>query len=328
MSSWDSSAMGFWDWFKRKMPDAGGGLGVEWLARRLAMSEDELRGLRPAYREHTIPKRSGGTRTILAPEPALKVVQRRILHRLLRRLKSHPSAVGFERGHSIVSHAAHHRGQAVVVRMDIENFFDSTPATRVLAYFRRIGWNREAADLLTTLCTWKGRLPQGAPTSPRLSNLVNYRLDARLAAMVERAKISYQNPKTLSREQSFELGRDVLVRYSRYADDLTFSFDRDHHNAIQAVIWMTKKIVKDEGYRLHVKKKLRIMRRHDRQLVTGLVVNDRVNLPRTTRRWLRAVEHHARTGRPATLTPAQLDGWRALRWMIDHQSANDTDAGS
>src|SRR5205085_10993437 len=110
------------------------------------------------------------------------------------------------------------------------------------------------------------------------------------------------------------------VRYSRYADDLVFSFDRDNHRAVQGVIWLTKQIVEETGYRLHQKKKLRIMRRCDRQMVTGLVVNDRVNLPRRTRRWLRAAEQRQKTGRNATLTPQQLAGWDALRSMIATQS--------
>ncbi len=314
--------MGFLDWFKRKAPQPPGRWGLDELARRLNVSPQQLQTMQPAYREFTIPKRSGGTRTILEPQPELKAIQRRILHRLLRRLTSHPGATGFERGHSIVTHADYHRGQAVVVHMDIERFFDSTPAQRIDAFFRRIGWQPDAARVLTRLCTWENRLPQGAPTSPRLSNLVNYRLDARLAALAERACVAFQDARTLERASSLQFGRDVQVRYSRYADDLTFSFDQDHRQAIQAVIWMTRQIVADEGYRLHQKKKLRIMRRHNRQEVTGLVVNARPNLPRPTRRWLRSVEHHLRSGRPVTLSPQQVDGWRALQAMIAAQTAS------
>jgi hypothetical protein len=81
-----------------------------------------------------------------------------------------------------------------------------------------------------------------------------------------------------------------------------------------------KQIVEDEGYRLHTKKKLRIMRRHNRQALTGLVVNEGVRLPRETRRWLRAVEHRLATGGEATLTGAQLEGWRSLQSMIAKQT--------
>jgi RNA-directed DNA polymerase len=290
--------MGFWDLFKRKDTGPGVGHDVAELARRLDVSVDALQAIRPEYREFTVPKRAGGTRRIAAPSPELKAMQRRIVRRLLRRLRCHFSATGFERGHSIVSNAACHVGQAVVVRMDLKTFFDATRADRVEAYFRAIGWNREASGLLARLCTHRGGLPQGAPTSPRLSNLVNTRMDARLSGV----------------------GRGLGAMYSRYADDLTFSFATDEPRAIRAVIRATKRIVGDEGYTLHQRRKLRIRRRHQQQCVTGLVVNDRVGLPRATRRWLRAVRHHVRQGRPATLRPAQLAGWNSLAAMVAAQS--------
>ncbi len=286
--------MGLFDWLRK-----GSGHGIEELARRLEVGADELQGVTPAYRKLTIPKRTGGSRRIHAPEPSLKKLQRRILRRVLGRLRAHPCATGFEHGHSIVSNALPHRGQAVVVRMDLKDFFDSTDAKRVQRYFRKIGWNRDASELLVRLCTLDGGLPQGAPTSPRLSNLVNYHLDARLAG----------------------LAHGLGGAYSRYADDITFSFPSDDRDAIRAAIRTTKLVAKDLGYRLHQHKKLRICRRNARQLVTGLVVNEGVNLPRATRRRLRAVEHRLRTGRDATLTPEQLAGWRALQTMVAKQSA-------
>ena len=277
---------------------AGGNLGAEELARRLGVGEAELRGVAIEYHQFQLKKRTGGTRTISAPGEPLKAMQRRILHRLLRRLSAHESATGFERGHSIVSNALPHVGKDVVIKLDLKDFFTSTPAARVDAYFRKIGWNADAAALLTRICTYDGALPQGAPTSPRLSNLVNHLLDARIAA--------------------FAKSRDVS--YSRYADDMTFSAAATSRR-INDLITAVKIIVQDQGYTLHTAKKLRIARRADRQIVTGLVVNEKVNLPRRTRRRLRAVEHHLKTGKPATLTPKQLEGWRALQSMIVSQSS-------
>jgi RNA-directed DNA polymerase len=279
------------------------GLGVDELARRLGLTVEQLRAVKPSYREFAVPKRSGGKRRILAPEPELKALQRRILHRLLRRLKAHPVATGFERGHSIVTNALCHVGKAVVVRMDLKDFFTSTSAKRVRRYFESIGWDGEASKLLTALVTHDGGLPQGAPTSPRLANLVNGRLDARLEG----------------------LARKLGAAYTRYADDLTFSFARDDREAVHAIIGSTKRIVDEEGYTLHQRKKLHIRRRGDRQVVTGIVVNRKAALPRATRRWLRAVEHRAATGGNATLTPAQLAGWRAFAAMVKTQA---TDSGS
>jgi RNA-directed DNA polymerase len=294
--------VGLWDsirgLFKGEGARAGGGLGVDELARRLGVGEAELRALVPRYRPFTIKKRSGAQRVIDEPEADLKRVQRLILRRLLARLRSHPAAHGFERGRSIVTAALPHARRAVVLRMDVHDFFLSTKAERVEAYFRRVGWGAEAAGLLTRLCTSRGGLPQGAPTSPRLSNLVNFRLDARLAA----------------------LARAHGAGYTRYADDMTFSFSSDEHETLVSVIKTTKKVLRDEGYRLHTDRKLRVLRPHMRQTVAGLVVNERVRLPRATRRWLRAVEHRASDGRETTLTPEQLQGWRALRHMVEEQS--------
>jgi RNA-directed DNA polymerase len=284
--------MGFWAWLTR-----GRGHGVEELGRRAGVALAELQAVPRTYRSFGIAKRLGGTRQIQAPHAELKRVQRILLRRVLGRLRAHPAAIGFERGRSIVHHAAQHSARAVVLCMDIENFFASTAQKRVRAYFRQTGWNRPAADLLTALCCHGGSLPPGAPTSPRLSNLVNFRLDARLSG----------------------LARRVGARYSRYADDLTFSFASDDSAAIHRVIRATKIIVGDYGYRIHHGRKLRIRRRHQQQRVTGLVVNAGPRVDRRTRRRLRAVVHRIRQGRQATLHPNQLAGWHAYLAMIDRQ---------
>ncbi len=295
------------------LPPDDVGHGLEELSRRLAISIEEIQRVEIAYQSFQIPKRRGGQRTILAPAPPLKAMQRRIARRLLAKLAVHPGAMGFVRGCSIATHAGLHVGRAVVLKMDIRDFFPSTAAVRVTAYFRRIGWNAQVAKLLTRLCTHQGGLPQGAPTSPTLSNLLNHRLDARLTALA--AHLSLQTPKRATDSAPIAPIK-TGVYYSRYADDLTFSFEHDDHATIQMAIRLTQEAVAVEGYKLHTKKKLRIMRQHAQQRVTGLVVNERVNLPRETRRRLRAVEHHLQAGRPASLTPAQFQGWQALRQMV------------
>ena len=288
--------MGLLDFFKKQK---GPQLGLPELARRLGISEADLAAIEVRYHEFTIAKRGGGRRTILAPDAPLKQVQRRILRRLLALLLSHPAVNGFERGKSIVTNALYHTGKPVVVHLDIRDFFTSTAAKRVESFFRRIGWDRLAARRLTELCTYQGGLPQGAPTSPRLANLVNYRLDTRLDHL------------------AVKLG----AMYTRYADDLTFSFDQDRGGRVRALIRAVGRIVDGEGYRLHTRRKLSIRRRHQQQRVTGLVVNEGVNLPRETRRRLRAVEHRLAQGLKATLTEDQMRGWRALLAMVRRQAA-------
>ena len=104
------------------LPPPEQGRDLDELGRRLGMSAEKLAAFAPAYRQFTIPKRTGGTRTITAPDQPTKVLQRRILRRLLSRLPAHPAAMGFEKGQSIVTHALGHAVRAVVVRMDIRDF--------------------------------------------------------------------------------------------------------------------------------------------------------------------------------------------------------------
>ena len=99
---------------------------------------------------------------------------------------------------------------------------------------------------------------------------------------------------------------------------MTFSMD-EGASRVGSLIHGVKWIVEEEGYRLHRRKKLHVRRAHRRQLVTGLVVNERVNLPRETRRWLRAVEHRLRTTGSASLGEEQVAGWRALVSMVETQ---------
>jgi RNA-directed DNA polymerase len=285
-----------WQWFRARR---GWGLRLEELARRLDMTADELRGLSPRYRAIIIAKRSGGQRRLLVPDKRTKALQRLMLRRVFQRLNAHDSAFGFQRGRSIVHNALPHVGQSVVVRLDVVEFFPTTRAERLERYFRRIGWNAEASALLVALTTHENGLPQGAPTSPRLSNLVNYRLDAQMLRLAKRWK----------------------GRYTRYADDITFSFPKDYPRHVRGVIQSARRILKAHGYQMHRRRKLHIRRKHQRQVVTGLVVNQRANLSRDRRRLLRAVRHHHQTGKPATMTAAQLQGWDSLASMIREQAS-------
>jgi retron-type reverse transcriptase len=283
-------------WLSRLLPDKG--RPVEELARRIGVSPGELQSVRPTYREFNVPRRSGARRPISAPDPDLKRIQKLLYTRLLKRLPVHEAVHGFVHGRSIVTNALPHRRRAVVINMDIEDFFPSTSEKRLRRYFRKIGWSRAATDLLARLTTCRGGLPQGAPTSPCLSNVVNMKMDARLAG----------------------LARSHGGTFTRYADDITISLAEDSRDAVRAVVGMTRSIVRDFGYHLHEDRKLHIARRHQQQRVTGLVVNEKVQLPRELRRRLRAVEHHLEAGLPASMTREEFEGWQAVRGMIARQS--------
>lgn len=212
------------------------------------------------YRHFSIKKVCGGVRDIYEPLPSLKEIQRWILDNILYKCNYSEFAKGFVIGKSIRDNARFHRKQPKVLSLDIENFFPSIKAGRIYNLFKRLGYQPRLVHLLTSLCTLNGCLPQGAPTSPALSNLISFRIDKRLSGFALKQK----------------------VRYTRYADDITFSGDFDEGKLIK----FTRKILVEEGFKLN-ENKTRLMKQHQRQEVTGIVVNQYFQAPRTTRRELR-----------------------------------------
>jgi hypothetical protein len=316
-----------------------GGRTLAELAKWLEYPEDELRkwlGGMPAgsdasryfYTQFAIPKRRGGSREIEAPSDDLKALQRRVLRKLIRPIPVHPAATGFVRGRSIVHNARPHAGQGVVINIDLRDFFPSISSQRVYKLWRAVGWGREASRILTNICCHQERLPQGAPTSPALSNLVCRKLDTRLAALVERAQETAVATRNL-RTGEFTGSRKVAPihggRYTRYADDLTFSFAEfggaGTDSTSRAVLGSIRGILEAEGFQIQMKKKVRVQRAHHRQTATGLIVNRVVNLPREARRKIRAMQHRERMGRLDAREKAQLRGWEALARMVARQRA-------
>lgn len=241
------------------------------------------------YVRFEVPKRSGGIRVLHAPHRTLARAQRWIFEEILTRLPVHDAAHGFVSGRGTPSNAAPHAGQAVVVNCDLHDFFPSIEWPRVRAVFERLGYSPAVATVLALLCTECPRsavvfdgtpylvatgprgLPQGACTSPALSNQVALRLDRRLSGLASR------------------LG----WAYTRYADDLTFSGSDGLKAQVGYLLARIRHIAGDEGFRVH-EAKTRVLRRHTAQTVTGLVVNDRPRPPRSELRQLRAILHRAR----------------------------------
>ncbi|MCC6131745.1 MAG: RNA-directed DNA polymerase [Acidobacteria bacterium] len=234
------------------------------------------------YHRFGIPKKSGGIRAISAPKASLAVAQRWILTRILSRLTPDDAAHGFVHGRSIVSNAAPHAGRRVVINMDMKDFFPTVTFRRVKGLFRRLGYNEPVAVLLALLCTEPPRvaaelggkayfialssrtLPQGACTSPAITNAVCHRLDRRLTGLAARHGFTY----------------------TRYADDLTFS--GDDATAVGRLLRSIQSIAGSEGFVPHPEK-TRVMRRGERQEVTGVTVNDKVGVSRREVRELRAI---------------------------------------
>jgi hypothetical protein len=200
------------------------------------------------YRSLHVEKRDGSKRAIDAPLPDLKLLQRGLLRLYLDGLYVHPAAMGFRRGFSTADNARRHLGQRIVITADLEDFFANTTADRVRHFYRSAGWDETATSILLGLCTLRGALPQGAPTSPALSNLVNVEMDEALTALATRAG----------------------GRYTRYGDDLTFSWAG---NRVPSEFeTLVRGRVLAQGYRLNRKKGWRFYRvdRGEIPVITGI----------------------------------------------------------
>lgn len=220
------------------------------------------------YRIFQIPKKKG-YREIAEPLAELKLEQQNILKWLGERgIRPSKFAHGFTKGKSIKTGAEWHTGKAIVIKMDLKDFFPSVRKNQVLFALANEGIDRETAEYIAERCTLDGRLPQGAPTSPFLANIVAKKLDYRLAGYMKK------EPRK--------------GHYTRYADDLCFS---SNYGKLNESIPAVTNIIESEGFMVNTKK-TRVMRRNHRQTVTGVVVNEKPSIAREKRRRFRAELHN------------------------------------
>jgi hypothetical protein len=285
-----------------------------WLADPTGRNPSQPEGLR-TYRSRWVAKARGGARLLEIPTPLLRRTQRRLLDLLLNHVATHSAAHGFRPGHSIITNAAAHCGRAVVLRFDLTDFFPSIAAGRVYQLFRVLGYPEAVVRLLGGLCTtrlprstWDARpnpaqdgsdypawarlnarhLPQGAPTSPALANLVAFHLDRRLTGLAAACEATY----------------------TRYADDLTFSGGAELRRSAKRLTRRVTLIAAEEGF--HVNRgKTRVLGRANRQTVTGVVVNVRPNIPRREFDTLKAILTNCVRHGPASQNRANVPDFRA-----------------
>jgi retron-type reverse transcriptase len=218
---------------------------IEALANKINFSPEEIKLLSNTADKNFRKKEIKG-RTLFIPSPQLKNLQRLLLERCF--FFDFPVCVqGGIRGRSIISNAKIHRCKKWVANVDIKKFFPSAHYTNIENIFKSLGVAPHVAKTLTRLTTFKYQLPQGAPTSPFLANLLLYSLDKRISNLCKKLKFSY----------------------TRYFDDITISGSQNPTKIISKV----KLIIEQEGYRMHVKEKLKILPSSEEQTVTGLVVN-------------------------------------------------------
>lgn len=283
---------------------------VAHLAAEVEIDEARLRELmvRPAsaYVQYQIPKYAGGLRRIREPVWPLTKIQRWILRNILDKQLCHQAATAFIRRRSVKINAEFHVGQTMVLSLDVKDFFESIKRAQISRVFREMKYSDEVADALTRLTIFGGGLPQGASTSPSLSNLVMRTVD----------------------EELFDFSKRLAIHYSRYADDLTFS-GRFRPGRVVAKV---RRILERAGLELN-EGKTRLMLTHQRQEVTGIVVNKYLQTPRELRRKLRqelyyieryGLEEHC--SRSTSLYGERLNHLRGVAEFVAFINPEDRDA--
>lgn len=199
------------------------------------------------YSKFKIAKSTGGERTINMPSYELKELQRWILDNILIKIKISDYAMGFVKGKSIIDNATVHLNQKCIINIDLQDFFNTIKFENIYSVFHNCGYTKEVSFSLAKIATYQGVLPQGAPTSPMLSNIVCIHMDKRLKGLAD----------------SFN------AKYSRYADDITFSGEP----LISKMLPTARKILENENFTVNEAKN-RITFAHQRQEVTGITINN------------------------------------------------------
>jgi RNA-directed DNA polymerase len=306
----------------------------EQLERLLCWSSDHRAiklNSRIHYRFKPIRKKRGW-RLLEIPQPWLKGVQVRLLHKLLGKIPVHDAAKAFVPGRSLIDHVRLHSGQALLLKLDVQDFFPSFTLSRVAGLFRTLGYREDIAYFLAVLCTCETprevskqllqlntppfpqpslnqiaerarlqlrrqqpHLPQGAPTSPALANCCAWRLDVRLSG----------------------LAASKQLRYSRYADDIVFSASKHQVSALKKLFPICSRVLHEEGFVLQARK-TQWLYPSQSMVVCGLTANVVPNLPRAEwERW-KACLHRAHQNPPATLELREqfLQKWRGrIAWI-------------
>ena len=254
------------------------------------------------YTSFEIPKKNGETRTIKAPTGELKFIQKKLVSKLVQyqreiwRSKGMKPNIshGFEKGKSIVTNAKIHKNKRYLLNIDLQDFFDSFHFGRVRGFFeknRDFALPLEVATVLAQLTCFEGCLPQGAPTSPILTNLICQILDNRLLKIAKRYKLDY----------------------TRYADDLTFSTnDKTFAGLKDEFLCTIQKEIERAGFKIN-EKKTRLACKNSQQKVTGLIVNQKVNVAQDYYRKTKSMAHSLYTKGEFTIdgqtgTLEQLEG--------------------
>ncbi|MBD1373149.1 RNA-directed DNA polymerase [Hazenella sp. IB182357] len=241
------------------------------------------------YHHFTIPKKNGEKRVISSPKPLLRIAQSWIKEAILDHIDVSPHALGFLPQKNIMDNARPHVKKDLIAKMDLKDFFPTITFWRVRGLFQSFGYSEAISTLLALVCTEPPRkkvsfagkvyhvalgerqLPQGACTSPALTNIICRRLDSRMNGLAD----------------------SLNMTYTRYADDLTFSGTKVKNHHIRTLLSKSRSIITFEGFHIN-EEKTRILRATQRQKVTGIVVNKKLNISRQELRSFRALLHNVK----------------------------------
>lgn len=247
------------------------------------------------YRTFNISKKTGGTRVISAPRSALKIIQQKLNQVLYSIYQPKAPTHGFVLGKSVATNASMHLRQRYIFNIDLEDFFPSINFGRVRGLFLGSLYNctPSVATVLAQICCHNNSLPQGAPTSPIISNMICSKMDSQLRLLAQKYRCIY----------------------TRYADDITFSTSISRFP--QPLVFVSEQsgqliigdeliqTIKGNGFKINVNK-VRLQTRNHRQEVTGVVVNNKLNVHRKYVRQIRAMLH---AWRKHGLEKAQTEFW-------------------
>ncbi len=271
------------------------------------------------YKRFKVAKKTGGFRLISAPMPRLKKAQHFILENILNKVSVHEKAHGCVQKKSIVSNATLHVNKGVVINQDLQNFFPSVTYKRIKGIYKALGYSEQLSVVFALLCSepkvldvsllgenyyaQRGErfLPQGSPCSPAITNVLCRNLDFRLDGLAKKYGFTY----------------------SRYVDDITFSGNAEQFPKITAILKYSKRIIKEENFTLHPDK-LRVMKRNQRQEVTGIVVNEKVNINKKSLKRFRALLYQienegleGKTWNGGANVLAEIDGFANYIYQVD-----------
>ena len=301
----------------------------EEIAKSMEISVNELRFLCydrqvsqvSHYSRFAISKKSGGQRFISAPKRHLKKQQYWLLENILNKVSLSEACHGFCPEKSILTNAEGHIGAKTLINVDLENFFPTFTFKRVKGLFQNLGYSEKQATIFSLLATeakqeefeidnerWfisldERTLPQGAPSSPALTNIICRSLDRRLTKLAEK----------------------FSLKYTRYADDLTFSTKEDiDSKTVGQFMRQLNYLIAGEGLKIN-EAKTRISRPGSRKEVTGIVVNEKASIPRKKLKAFRATLHQieqngleGRTwGNPASDLIQSIQGYADFVYMVD-----------